>query len=57
MNVLPDKNRIRWLLVLIAFIAAIAIYRIGFHWSVPGFNYEALASVENSSQQETETGN
>ncbi|MHC4116919.1 MAG: hypothetical protein ACYSWO_05370 [Planctomycetota bacterium] len=57
MKVAPEMNRIRWLLVLIAVIAAIAIYRMGFHWSVPGFNYEALASVENSSQQEAETGN
>ncbi len=55
MKVLPDMNRIPWLLVLIAVVAAITIYRIGFHWSVPGFNYEAVTSVENSSQHEAET--
>ena len=57
MKVLPDMNRIPWLLVLIAVVAAIAIYRIGFHRSVPGFNYEAVTSLENSRQQEPETGN
>jgi hypothetical protein len=57
MKVSPDMNRIRWLLVLIAVIAAIAIYRIGFYWPVPAFNHEAVTSLENANLQEAETGN
>ncbi len=46
MKVLPDKNRILWLLTLIAVVAAIIIYRIGFRFPVPGFNEEAVTSLE-----------
>ncbi len=52
MKVLPDKNNIPWLLMLIAAVAAIVIYRVGFHTPVPGFNQEALKSL---GLQETET--
>ena len=52
MKFLPDKNNIPWLLILIAVVAAIVIYRIGFHIPVPGFDEEALESL---GLQETET--
>jgi len=56
MKALQDKNRILWLLMLLAVVAAILIYRIGFHIPVPGFNEEAVRSLlENSRQQEAET--
>lgn len=56
MKALPDKNRILWLLMLIAVVAAIVIYRVGFHIPVPGYNEEAVKSLlENSRPQETET--
>jgi hypothetical protein len=45
MKFLPDKNNIPWLLMLIAVVAAILIYRVGFHTPVPGFNEEALKSL------------
>lgn len=48
MRVLPDKNRVVWLLMLLAVIAAIGIYRAGFHIPVPGFNEEAVRSLQNS---------
>lgn len=55
MKDLQDKNRILWLLMLLAVVAAILIYRIGFHIPVPGFNEEAVRSLlENSRQQEAE---
>jgi hypothetical protein len=52
MKFLPDKNNIPWLLMLIAAVAAIVIYRVGFHTPVPGFNQEAAKSL---GLQETET--
>ncbi|MGB2865904.1 MAG: hypothetical protein WBC05_21405, partial [Sedimentisphaerales bacterium] len=52
MKFLPDKNNIPWLWMLIAVFAAIVIYRVGFHFPVPGFNEEALKSL---GLQETET--
>jgi len=55
MKALQDKNRILWLLLLIAVLLAIAIYRIGFHIPVPGFNEEAVTSLEKRYQQEVET--
>jgi hypothetical protein len=45
MKFLPDKNNIPWLWMLIAVVAAIVIYRVGFHTPVPGFNEEALKSL------------
>ena len=50
MKALPDKDRIQWLLMLIAVVVVIVIYRIGFQRPVPGFNEEAIKSL----QQETE---
>jgi len=41
MKVLPDKNNIPWLLMLIAVFATIVIYRVGFHTPIPAFNEEA----------------
>lgn len=55
MKALQDKNRILWLLLLITVLLAIAIYRIGFHIPVPGFNEEAVTSLEKRYQQEVET--
>jgi len=57
MKVLPDKNRILWLLMLIVVVEAIVIYRIGLHIPVQAFNEGTLTSIENSSQQEVKTGN
>jgi len=54
-NVLPEKNRIPWLFILIAVFAAIVIYRVGFHIPVPSFDEEALKSLQNSHPQEAET--
>jgi len=51
MKFLPEKNNMPWLLILIAVVAAIVIYRIGFHIPVRGFNEEALESL---GLQETE---
>jgi preprotein translocase subunit SecY len=57
MRVFPDKNRIFWLLMLIVVVAAIVIYRIGFHIPIQAFDEEALSSTVNISQQVIETGN
>ena len=53
MKFLTDKNHILWMLVLIAVLAAIIIYRIGF--PVPGTNEKAVTSLENNRQQEAKT--
>jgi hypothetical protein len=45
MKALSDKNRIMWLVALIAILAGIIFYRIGFHRSVPGFNQKAVQSL------------
>jgi hypothetical protein len=50
MKALQDKNLIPWLL-LIGVLSAIAIYRIGFHRPVPGFNEEALKSLQGQPQE------
>jgi len=55
MKFLPDKNNIPWLWMLIAVVAAIVVYRVGFHFPVPGFNEEAVKSLQNSRPQEAET--
>ena len=55
MKVLQDKNRILLVLMLIAVVVVIVIYRMGFLFSVPGFNEEAVKSLEISRQQEAET--
>jgi len=47
-----DKNHILWLLMLIAVVGAIVIYRIGS--PVPGFNEKTVTSLDNSRQQEAE---
>ena len=46
------KSRIIWLLMLIALIVPIVIYRIRFHFSVPGFNEEVVKSLITKSSQE-----
>ena len=46
-----DKNRILWLLMIIAALVALAIYRIGFFSSVPGFDEEKLKSIQNNNSQ------
>lgn len=48
------NNQLLWALVLIAVLAAILIYGIGFLRPVPGFDEEALRSLENSGRQEAE---
>lgn len=45
MKALPDKDRIMWLVALIAIIVGILFCRIGFHRSVPGFNQKAVQSL------------
>ena len=50
MKFLPDKNNIPWLLILIAVVAAIVIYRIGFHIPVPGFDEEAVQSFQQEAE-------
>lgn len=47
MKVLPDKNRKLWLLMLLAVIAAIAVYRIGFQHPVLAFDEEAVRLLQN----------
>jgi len=48
MKVLPDKNRTLLLLMLLAFIAAIAAYRMGFQIPVPAFDEEAVKLLQTS---------
>jgi hypothetical protein len=50
------KNHILWVLVLIAVLASILIYRTGFLRPVPRFNEDAIRSLDNSRQQEADTG-
>ena len=45
MKLLPDRNKTLWLLLLLAVILIIAIYRIGFHIPVPAFNEEAMSNL------------
>lgn len=45
MKAFPDKDRIMWLVALIAILAWIVIYRIGFHRPVPAFNQKAVQSL------------
>jgi hypothetical protein len=45
MKALPDKDRIMWLVALIAILGGIVFYRIGFYRSVPGFNQQAVQSL------------
>ena len=49
MKFLPDKLRIPLLLILIAVVAAIVIYRVGVHLSVPALNEEAASSFQQES--------
>ena len=51
MKALQDENYTLWLVVLIVVVAAIAIYRIGFHRPVPGFDEEAIKSIEQKSPE------
>jgi hypothetical protein len=55
MKALEDKNRVLWLLLLLAVLSAIAVYRIGFHIPVPGFNEEAVTSLKQGQSQEAQT--
>jgi hypothetical protein len=50
-----DKNHILWLLMIIAALVALAIYRIGFFSSVPGFDEEKLKSIQNNDSQQEKT--
>jgi len=54
MKALQDKKRVLGLLLLVGVLSAIAIYRIGFHIPVPGFDEEALKSPEQGHSQEAE---
>ena len=54
MKALKGKIQTQWLVVLIVVIAAIAIYRVGFHIPVPAFDEKAFKSPEqNSSEAQT----
>jgi hypothetical protein len=55
MKALQDKNRVLWLVVLVAVLSAIAAYRIGFHIPVPGFSEEAVTSPKQGQSQEGRT--
>ncbi|MFC1634892.1 hypothetical protein ACFL5Z_08620 [Planctomycetota bacterium] len=41
-----NKNVIQWLITLMVIVAAIVFYRVGFRRSVPGFDEEAIKSLE-----------
>ena len=43
MKILPVRNYFLW--VALAVVVAIAIYKIGFHRPVPGFNEEAVRKI------------
>jgi hypothetical protein len=51
MKAAQDKNRILWLVLLVVILSALAIYRIGFHRPVPGFNEEAMKSLQGQTQE------
>jgi len=53
MKVRSDRNYTFLLLVALAVVVAIVIYRTGFSVPVPGFDEEAVMSLENSRQQAT----
>jgi hypothetical protein len=42
MKALSDKNYILWLTILLAVVAVIVIYRVGFKRPIPAFNEEAM---------------
>jgi hypothetical protein len=44
-------NRVLCLMLLLGILSAIAIYRIGFHKPVPGFNEEAMKSLQAQPQE------
>jgi hypothetical protein len=48
MKILADKNRILWLLMIIAALVAIVIYRIDFRSPVPGFDKEAAKPLQGN---------
>jgi hypothetical protein len=50
MKALQDNNT-PWLLLFIAVLTAVAIYRIGFHTPVPGFNEKAVKSLQGQLQK------
>ncbi len=54
MKPFQDKNRILWLLLLFGVFSAIAVYRMGFHIPKPGFDEEALKSLEQGQSQEAQ---
>jgi len=45
MKLLRDIEINLWLLLLLAAVAIILIYRIGFHFPVPAFDQEALRNL------------
>lgn len=51
MKILADKNRILWLLMIIAALVAIVIYRMDFHSPVPGFDEEAAKPLQGNDKQ------
>jgi hypothetical protein len=51
MKALQDKDRIMWLLMLLAVVAVIVIYRVGFQIPVPAFNQKAIQSIEQEAEQ------
>ncbi len=48
MKVFPDKGKNRWLLLLLAGVLLLMIYRIGFHRPVPGFDEEKIEAIRNT---------
>lgn len=55
MKAFKGKIHTLWLVALIAVVAAIAIYRVGFLRPVPGFDEEAFESLKNQKPQEVQT--
>ncbi len=52
MKILADKNRVLWVLIIIAALVAIVIYRMDFHSPVPGFDEEAAKPLQGNDKQE-----
>jgi hypothetical protein len=55
MKTRKGKINALWLVALIAVVAAIAIYQIGFHKPVPGFDKEAVKSLTDQKPQEVQS--
>lgn len=55
MKALEGKTHVLWLVLLLAIISVIAIYRIGFQKPVPAFKEEIVQSLQDHDSQEVQT--